>query len=37
MYRMTLGMPGGGRSRPECGQKNTIRCPSGRNTSDGLL
>ena len=37
MYRITLGMPGGGRWCPECGEKNTMMCPSRRKTSDGLL
>jgi hypothetical protein len=36
-YRITLGMPGGGRWWPECGLKNTMMCPSWRKTSDGLL
>src|ERR1044072_8253363 len=34
---MTLGIPSGGRKRPECGEKNTARRPSGKKTSDGVL
>jgi hypothetical protein len=37
-YRSLLGRwLGGGRKWPECGEKNTMMRPSGRNTSDGLL
>jgi hypothetical protein len=34
---IAFGMPGGGSTRPECGEKNALIRPSRRTSNDGLL